>query len=184
MFNLYEALTRHFAVIPDDRSRFPNFAQSRKTILALGAENPTHGNIYTAQCFHGQYGPLSRFICISPYHDTQFCSDGLGDISTRHPDLQAAFAENSRQHPQLEISSRSAVDVSLDLIRSEPDKSVTYIALGPLTDLSGMLKKDPGLVKERLGRVVCMGGTLDVPGNATPVAECQISSPSTQSAGG
>jgi len=71
----------------------------------------------------------------------------------------------------LEISSRSAIDVSLDLIRSEPDKSITYIALGPLTDLAGMLKKDPTLVRERLGRVVCMGGALDVPGNSTPVAE-------------
>jgi len=98
-------------------------------------------------------------------------SDGLGDITIRHPDLQAAFAENDYQHPQLEVSSRSAVDVALDLIRSEPEKSITYIALGPLTDLSRMLEKDLTLVRERLGRVVCMGGALDVPGNATPVAE-------------
>ena len=82
--------------------------------------------------------------------------------------------ENDRQHPQLEVSSKSAIDVALDLIRSEPDRSITYIALGPLTDLSGMLKKEPALVKERLGRVVCMGGALDVPGNSTPVAECQV----------
>lgn len=102
-------------------------------------------------------------------------SDGLGDITTRHPDLQAAFAEKGYQHPQLEISSRSAADVALDLIRSEPEESITYIALGPLTDLLGMLKKDPILVKERLGRVVCMGGALDVPGNSAPVAECQMS---------
>ena len=106
-------------------------------------------------------------------------SDGLGDITTRHPDLRAAFVDEGQQHPQLEISSRSAIDVSLDLIRSEPDKSITYIALGPLTDLSGMLRKDPALVRERLGRVVCMGGSLDVPGNSTPVAECQMSSLST-----
>lgn len=112
------------------------------------------------------------------------CSDGLGDIATRHPDLQAAFAENGRQHPQLEISSRSAIDVALDLIRSEPDQSITYIALGPLTDLSRMLEKDPALVKDRLGRIVCMGGALDVPGNSTPVAECQVSSFSTRSTDG
>jgi hypothetical protein len=111
--------------------------------------------------------------------DSRFHSDGLGDITTRHPDLQAVFADKGQRHPQLEISSRSAVDVSLDLIRSEPDKSITYIALGPLTDLSGMLKKDPALVRERLGRVVCMGGALDVPGNSTSVAECQESSLST-----
>lgn len=107
-------------------------------------------------------------------------SDGLGDITTRYPDLRTAIADKGQQHPQLEISSRSAIDVSLDLIRSEPDKSITYIALGPLTDLSKMLKKDPALVRERLGRVVCMGGALDVPGNSTPMAECQMSSPSTR----
>lgn len=111
--------------------------------------------------------------------NSRLYSDGLGDITTRHPDLHAAFADGGQQHPQLEISSRSAIDVSLDLIRSEPDKSITYIALGPLTDLSGMLRKDPTLVRERLGRVVCMGGSLDVPGNSTPVAECQVSSLST-----
>ena len=114
----------------------------------------------------------SHFL-INPVYNTQSpTSDGLGDITTRHPDLQAAFTGTG--HPQLEISSRSAIDVALDLIRCEPDKSITYIALGPLTDLAGMLKKDPALVRERLGRVVCMGGALDVPGNATPVAECQI----------
>ncbi|KAF9653936.1 nucleoside hydrolase [Thelephora ganbajun] len=151
VFNLYDALARHFEAAPDDRGRFPNFTQPRKTILALGAEKPTHGSIHTAQYFHGR--------------------DGLGDITTRHPDLQAAFAATDHQHPQLEVSSRSAIDVSLGLIQSEPDKSITYIALGPLTNLSGMLKKDPTLVKERLGRVVCMGGALGVPGNCTPVAE-------------
>ena len=112
--------------------------------------------------------------------DSRLYSDGLGDITTRHPDLRAAIVDKGRQHPQLDISSRSAVDISLELIRSEPDKSITYIALGPLTDLSGMLKKDPALVRERLGRVVCMGGALNVPGNSTPVAECQVSSLSTQ----
>jgi inosine-uridine nucleoside N-ribohydrolase len=116
--------------------------------------------------------------------DPRPCSDGLGDIAARHPDLQDAVTDKGHQHPQLEISSRSAIDVSLDLIRSEPDKSITYIALGPLTDLSGMLKKDPTLVRERLGRVVCMGGALDVPGNSTPVAECQLSSLSIRSTDG
>ena len=124
---------------------------------------------------------MRRFLCGPTCGVTHDYSDGLGDISARHPDLRAAPADKlPKEHPQLEISSRSAIDVSLDLIRSEPDKSITYIALGPLTDLSGMLKKDSALVRERLGRVVCMGGALDVPGNSTPVAECQVSSLSTR----
>ena len=140
------------------------------------------------------YTPRNTFMAgTSPLPGTSPCgmtpgsrlySDGLGDITTRHSDLQAAFADGGRQHPQLEISSKSAIDVALDLIRSEPDKSITYIALGPLTDLSRMMKKNSALVKERLGRVVCMGGALDVPGNSTPVAECQPSPLPTRSTDG
>jgi inosine-uridine nucleoside N-ribohydrolase len=60
----------------------------------------------------------------------------------------------------------------LDLLREYPARSVTYIALGPLTDLAQMLRTDGACVRERIGRVVIMGGALDVPGNATPSAEC------------
>jgi len=43
--------------------------------------------------------------------------------------------------------------------------------LGPLTNLARMLRLDGALVRERIGRVVIMGGTLDVPGNVTASAE-------------
>lgn len=35
-----------------------------------------------------------------------------------------------------------------------------------------MMRKDSNLVSERIGRIVCMGGALDVPGNTSPMAEC------------
>lgn len=35
-----------------------------------------------------------------------------------------------------------------------------------------MLRTDGVCVRERIGRVVIMGGAFDVPGNATPSAEC------------
>jgi inosine-uridine nucleoside N-ribohydrolase len=78
-------------------------------------------------------------------------------------------------HSQLEISIKSGVDVALELIRAEEKRSITYIALGPLTNLALMLRKDPGIVRDRLGLVSCMGGALDVPGNTSPVAECRYS---------
>jgi inosine-uridine nucleoside N-ribohydrolase len=34
-----------------------------------------------------------------------------------------------------------------------------------------MMRKDSKLVTERIGRIVCMGGALDVPGNTSPMAE-------------
>jgi inosine-uridine nucleoside N-ribohydrolase len=39
-----------------------------------------------------------------------------------------------------------------------------------------MMRKDGDMIHERIGRVVIMGGALDVPGNTTPVAECEFMS--------
>lgn len=60
----------------------------------------------------------------------------------------------------------------LGLLREHAQRSVTYIALGPLTNLAQTLRTDGACVCERIGRVVIMGGALDVPGNTTPSAEC------------
>ena len=63
-------------------------------------------------------------------------------------------------------------ELALELIRARPARTVTYIALGPLTNLALMARKDPVVCREHLGRIVSMGGALDVPGNTSPVAEC------------
>jgi len=75
-------------------------------------------------------------------------------------------------HPYLEISQSPAHKATLGLLREHAARSVTYIALGPLTNLAQMLRTDGASVRERIGRVVIMGGALDVPGNTTPSAEC------------
>ena len=49
---------------------------------------------------------------------------------------------------------------------------MTYIVLGPLTNLARMLRSDGALVRERIGRAVIMGVTFVVPGNITASAEC------------
>lgn len=43
-----------------------------------------------------------------------------------------------------------------------------------MTNLLHMMRKDGDMIRERIGRVVIMGGALDVPGNTTPVAECEF----------
>ena len=96
--------------------------------------------------------------------------DGLGDIADRHPEI--SIGVQSDIHPYLDVTNQSGVDVALDILRSRPPRSVTYIALGPLTNLALMMRKDSKLVTERIGRIVCMGGALDVPGNTSPMAEC------------
>lgn len=96
-------------------------------------------------------------------------SDGLGDIRTRHPEIHGI---DSEKQGYLQLSDKSAVDVCLGLLNEFPARQITYIALGPLTNLSQLLQRDAGLVRSKIGLVFSMGGALDVPGNTSPAAEC------------
>ncbi|KAL0956158.1 hypothetical protein HGRIS_002319 [Hohenbuehelia grisea] len=149
----YQALTLHLEKHPEQQSRFPNYFSTSKPILAEGSEIPLEGDLHSAQYFHGR--------------------DGLGDISKRHADLDVARKDDGgdASHPQVQITGTSAVDVALDLLRRNPARSITYIALGPLTNLARLMRADAALVRNKIGRIVCMGGALDVPGNTSPVAE-------------
>ncbi|KAI0823733.1 nucleoside hydrolase [Trametes gibbosa] len=146
----YQAVARHIAQFPEDASRFPGMTPIRKTTLALGEDMPLQGELHSAQYFHGR--------------------DGLGDITGRHPELNCDN-EAPTDHPQLSITTMTGVEVALGLIKSEPERSISYIALGPLTNLAKLLRLDGNTVRSRIGRVVCMGGALDVPGNTSPAAE-------------
>ncbi|KAJ7668429.1 Inosine/uridine-preferring nucleoside hydrolase domain-containing protein [Mycena polygramma] len=145
----YQAVSRHLEQFPEDASRFPNFSPTVKPILARGSAGPLEGELHSAQYFHGR--------------------DGLGAISERHPELDVG-GDNS-QHPQLTITDKSGSEVASELIRSRPARSITYVVLGPLTDLARLMDDDAALVRNKIGRIVCMGGALDVPGNTSPVAE-------------
>ncbi|KAI9437595.1 nucleoside hydrolase [Lactarius indigo] len=152
IFKIYQAVGRHIEQHPEERHLFPNYSPTRKPFVVRGAAGPLSGELHDATYFHGR--------------------DGLGDITHSHPEfnlppelLSVGF------HPQLELSDRPGHQVALDLLRENPPCSVTYIALGPLTNLARMLRIDRTFVRERIGRVVIMGGALDVPGNVTSSAE-------------
>lgn len=84
--------------------------------------------------------------------------DGLGGLSTRHPELDAGVdlvAEGQRFFRETE---ESASEVVLRILREQPPRSVTYAALGPLTTLASVMKYDASTFRQVIGRVVCMGG--------------------------
>ncbi|KDQ57686.1 hypothetical protein JAAARDRAFT_35371 [Jaapia argillacea MUCL 33604] len=150
VFKIYEAVAKHLEQYPQERDRFPNFSSANKPFIVQGAEAPLEGSIHSAQYFHGR--------------------DGLGGITERHPDLNVNLPDQLTDHPYLRPSNRSAIDLTLELITSYPRK-LTYVALGPLTNLAYLLRANVSAVRDGIGRVVCMGGALDVPGNTSPVAE-------------
>ncbi|NJK42559.1 MAG: nucleoside hydrolase [Aquincola sp.] len=104
--------------------------------------------------------PLARgaargFVGIPVFNPEIHGADGVGN---------ANFPE-----PRLRAIDRTAAQVIIDLAYRYPGE-VTFVALGPLTNLALALMLDPRL-PEVLRQVVWMGGAVYAPGNVTPVGE-------------
>lgn len=104
----------------------------------------------------GAAAPLSRALrTATDYHG----QDGLGDLG----DWPAA-------EPRL--AAEGAVALILAAARRH-GAQLTLIALGPLTNIALAVAADAAAMRG-VGRVVVMGGAVDVPGNVTPEAEFNI----------
>jgi len=104
----------------------------------------------------GAAAPLSRPLrTATDYHG----QDGLGDLG----DWPAA-------EPRL--AAEGAVALIVAAARRHGAR-LTLIALGPLTNIALAVAAD-GAAMRGVGRVVVMGGAVDVPGNVTPEAEFNI----------
>ncbi len=117
------------------------------TLELVGSTAPVHA---------GRAGPRSR-----PLRTAQFVhgQDGMGDIGLPLTGRQPAPGD--------------AVDVLVDLIRTDEADSLTLVTLGPLTNVAEAFTRDPSLAA-RLHEIVVMGGTSDAVGNVSAVAEFNI----------
>jgi purine nucleosidase len=105
-----------------------------------------------APVFVGAAQPLAGpLIAASAVHG----ADGLGGHG-RSPSIQPATDD-------------SAAQVFIRLSHEEPGR-LTFVMLGPLTNLALALSLDPGL-PQRVRRLVVMGGAVRATGNASAVAE-------------
>ncbi len=84
-------------------------------------------------------------------------SDGLGNAGFQ-------VAELHHQHP--------AEKVITDELRNDPE-SVTLVALGPLTNVAQVLRRDVSLA-QALGQLVMRAGSIRMPGDVTPAAEFNV----------
>jgi purine nucleosidase len=71
------------------------------------------------------------------------------------------------------VGAAHGVDVLIETVRTNPEKSVTILALGPLTNVAMALVKAPDIAV-RLEGIVLMGGAYFEVGNITPAAEFNI----------
>ncbi|WP_181707053.1 nucleoside hydrolase [Chthonobacter rhizosphaerae] len=75
--------------------------------------------------------------------------------------------------PTTPIRPEFAPDWIVETVMSRPEKSVTLLPLGPLTNVALALAKEPRLA-ERLESIILMGGACVEGGNITPTAEFNI----------
>jgi purine nucleosidase/pyrimidine-specific ribonucleoside hydrolase len=102
----------------------------------------------------GAAAPLRKRLVTS--EPDQHGTDGLGDLLDWPPVASPP-------------ASPSAAETLVTLARAHAE-CLTIIALGPLTNLALAIRLDPDALR-RTGRVVMMGGAVDVRGNITPDAE-------------
>lgn len=71
--------------------------------------------------------------------------------------------------PSTRRSSKNALEMMNEIL-SRSSRKVTLTALGPLTNIAGLIKLYPQVIS-RIEEIVIMGGAVGVPGNVTPYAE-------------
>jgi inosine-uridine nucleoside N-ribohydrolase len=108
----------------------------------------------------GAAGPLARRLKVATrYHGR----DGLGEVSGWElKDLRAVF----------DAGPEPAVPLIVETARRF-GAALTLVALGPLTNIAIAITSDRDAMG-RIGRVVAMGGAVDVPGNVTSEAEFNV----------
>ncbi|MDE2792871.1 MAG: nucleoside hydrolase [Paracoccaceae bacterium] len=102
------------------------------------------------------------------------------DRPTRRPLMEARHVHGETgldgpdlPPPTMPLQPEHAVDVIIEILRTEPSGSVTLAALGPLTNIATALGRAPDIAS-RIAEIVFMGGAYFELGNVTPVAEFNI----------
>lgn len=104
-------------------------------------------------------------------------------ITIKHPDLapddtwRSLFDDNipvPEERPKFfDYFNASKLPAHREIIRvlkENPPNTITVLALGPMTNIALAAAEDPEAVL-RMKELLVMGGTIDSPGNASPVAE-------------
>jgi len=101
-----------------------------------------------------------------PYPDFVHGADGLGNV---YPTGEVSLDARAR-HARVET--RDAADFIVETARRMPGELV-LVAIGPLSNIAEALEREPAL-PELVRELVIMGGTVEEPGNVSPLAEANF----------
>jgi purine nucleosidase len=91
-------------------------------------------------------------------------------VTAEHVHGETGLDGPSLPVPTVPVQAQHAVDFLVDLLRREPEGSVTICTLGPLTNVAMALVKAPDIAP-RIGEIVMMAGAQFEVGNITPAAD-------------
>ncbi|AOX16232.1 nucleoside hydrolase [Kozakia baliensis] len=91
-------------------------------------------------------------------------------VTATHVHGQTGFEGAELPPPSRGATPGHAVDFLIETLMRHPPGDITICAIGPLTNLTLALAKEPAL-RTRIGRVVLMGGAFSEVGNITCAAE-------------
>ncbi|KAF8924870.1 Inosine/uridine-preferring nucleoside hydrolase domain-containing protein [Dissophora ornata] len=142
---------------------------TKKPVIAVGAAKPLVVKAAYGEDFHGADG-LGMMHVNDPDLAPSDWANILNTIDPEGPAKDLEATEDLSSQRLCTPSKRLAhMEILHQLAEAEP-KTVTIIALGPMTNLALAYEKDP-VTFARCKQIICMGGCLDMPGNVTPVAE-------------
>lgn len=152
---LLQVLDRECQADAKARLRFQHVLEREAPVIALGADGPLSGKRFDATYYHGR--------------------DGLQNVHTTHKhisphDAAHHFASELPAGSPFQTTTLSSADYILDTLAKSPPKTISIIAIGPLTNLALAAQKDAATFS-RVKRIIIMGGAVDLPGNVTPNAE-------------
>ncbi|KAG0269532.1 hypothetical protein BGZ95_002053 [Linnemannia exigua] len=144
--------------------------RTKKPAISVGASKPLVVSPVYGEDFHGPDG-LGRMHLNDPDLAPSDWAEILGLLDPERIGKELALAAGDIPSEKLyTLSRRPAHDEILYQLEQAEPKTITLIALGPMTNLALAYEKDP-VVFARCKQVICMGGCIDIPGNVTPVAE-------------
>jgi len=94
-------------------------------------------------------------------------------ITAEHFHGESGLGTWTLPEPAVPLQTQHGIDFTIDLLRAAPPKSVTWCALGPLTNVAMALVKAPDIAAG-VAELVLMGGASRALGNTTPAAEFNI----------
>jgi len=138
----------------------------------VSAEKSTRNAQYILDVFGASTVDVAKGAAVpivqAPLPHAEFVhgDDGIGNC---YPSSAVELNANAKH---ANLHALSAADYIIEQARTNPGE-ITLIAVGPLTNVAQALAKEPKL-PSLVKQLIVMGGTVDEPGNVTPLAEANF----------